>query len=472
MISKCPYFSPENSKILIILGKIVQVISAKLPFAAAIVLVFCLSLCISKDVIGGEHEHGSSATGLDLEVPIEMSMIPCGSLAARAQDFNRTKVRLSDADYDGSPLWFFEIVAKNSSNSDKIITLKTESGPKAAITVPANTAFPMRFRTASFTPDSGWAVYYLNLPATTSDYQLIVWSSRIIIQQTLATKTRIQIPLFGRPLDPHQYNWAIYSEGPPVWPRVTSSAASGVWEELGHSRRWKKEGNMYADLAPGACWTFEAVLQVTDEGKNPNYCTLWNETMNQQVASSEVSNTKSTYTLHYADFPDNTAQFTDGHEFGIRTKGYASNPPRVADARLYVRLTNLSKVQIIYTVGYEDVVYAKQERFNDYSRVLIDVAKFSHPKFYFESFGSNNDDQQVLFLRDDGMNDSGVEGKDILESGISFMSNQMVRKRVGPIPLTGARRYDVHCPASPKNVSSRTNWLIIEVQRSTPSVSF
>jgi hypothetical protein len=452
--------------------KILKLISAKSFFLAVIVAVFCLSLCIGKGVIAAEQELGRSATGLDLEVPIELSMIPCGSLAARVQDFNRTKVRLNDADYDGSPSWYFEVVAKNTDNRDKIVTLKTNSGTKATITLPANTTSPVRFRSASFTPDSGWALYYLNLPDTTSDYQLIVWSSRIIIQQTHATKTRIQIPLLGRPGDPHLYNWAIYNEGPPVWPRVTSSVTSGVWEELGHSRRWKKEGNKYADLAPGACWTFEALLQVTDEGKYPNYCTLWNETTNQQVVSSEVSNTKSTYTLHYADFPDSAAEFMDGHEFGIRTKGSAFNPPRVADARLYVRLTNLSKAQIIYTVGYEDVVYAKQERFNDYSRVLIDVSKFSFPKFYFESFGSSADNQHVLFLRDGGTNDSGAEGKDVLESGISFMSNQLVRKRVGPIPLTGARRYHVHCPASPKNVSSRTNWLIIEVQRSAPSVSF
>jgi len=457
---------------LIIEEKISKLISAKLSFVAVIVTVFCLNLCMSKDVTAEEHEHGSSATYLDLEVPIEMSMIPCGSLAARAQDFNRTKVRLSDADYDGNPRWFFEIVAKNSSSTDKIITLKTYSGPKAAITVPANTTSPVRLRTAPFAPDRGWALYYLNLPATLSDYQLIVWSSRIIIQQTHATKTRIQIPLFGRPGDPHLYNWAIYNEGPPAWPRVTSLVHSGVWEELGHSRRWIKEANKYADLAPGACWTFEAILQVTDEGKAPNYCTLWNETTNKQVASSEVSNTKSTYTLSYADFPDSAAEFIDGDEFGIRTMGHVSNPPRVADARLYVRLTNLSKAQIIYTVGYEDTVYAKQERFNDYSRVLIDVSKFSSPRFYFESFGSSTHDQHVLFLRDGGMNDSGAEGNDVLESGISFMSNQMVRKRVGPIPLTGSRRYHVHCPASPKNVSSRTNWLIIEVQRSAPSVNF
>jgi hypothetical protein len=452
------------------MAKMTKLLSAKTPFVAVIISVFCFSLCISKDAIAEESR--SKATGLDLEVPIELSMIPCGSLAARAQDFNRTKVRLNDADYDGSPAWYFEVIAKNSDTSDKTVTLKTASGTKATITIPANTTSPVRYRTASFTPDNGWALYYLNLPVTTSDYQMIVWSSRIIIQQTHATKTRMQIPLLGRPGNPHLYNWAIYNEGPPIWPRVTSSASSGVWEELGHSRQWKKESNKYADLAPGACWTFEALLQVTNEGKAPNYCTLWNETTNKQVASSEVSNTNSTYTLHYADFPDNATEFTDGHEFGIRTKGHASNPPRVADARLYVRLTNLSKAQIIYTVGYEDVVYAQQERFNDYSRVLIDVSKFSSPKFYFESFGSSTDDQHVLFLRDGGSNDSGAEGTDVPESGISFMSNQMVRKRVGPIPLTGARRYHVHCPASPKNVSSRTIWLIIEVQRSAPSVSF
>ncbi len=450
--------------------KMTKLLSANKLFVAVMMSMFCFSLCISKDTIAEESK--SRTMGLDLEVPIELSMIPCGSLAARAQEFNRTKVRLNDADYDGSPAWYFEVIAKNTDSQDKTATLKTDSGTKATITIPANTTSPARYRTASFTPDNGWALYYLNLPDTKSDYQLIVWSSRIIIQQTRATKTRIQIPLLGRPGDPHHYNWAIYNEGPPVWPRVTSMASSGVWEELGHSRRWKKEANKYADIAPGSAWTFEALLQVANEGKAPNYCTLWNETTNQQVASSEVANTNSTYTLHYADFPDNAAEFIDGHEFGIRTMGHSSNPPRVADARLYVRLTNLSKAQIIYTVGYEDVIYAHQERFNDYSRVLIDVSKFSSPMFYFESFGSSNHDQYVLFLRDGGSNDSGTEGKDVPESGISFISNQMVRKRVGPIPLTGARRYHVHCPASPKNISSRTIWLIIEVQRSAPSVSF
>jgi hypothetical protein len=164
-----PTLDPMRAQDVDNLGEISKLISTTLPFVVVIITVFCLNLCISKDVIAEEHENGSSATGLDLEVPMEMSMIPCGSLAARAQDFNRTKVRLNDADYDGSPQWFFEIVAKNSTSSDKVVTLKTVSGSKATITVPANTISPVRFRTASFTPESGWALYYLNLPATPSD---------------------------------------------------------------------------------------------------------------------------------------------------------------------------------------------------------------------------------------------------------------------------------------------------------------
>jgi len=50
--------------------KISKLISAKLSFVAVIVTVFCLNLCISKDVIAEEQEQGSSATGLDHEVPI------------------------------------------------------------------------------------------------------------------------------------------------------------------------------------------------------------------------------------------------------------------------------------------------------------------------------------------------------------------------------------------------------------------
>lgn len=410
--------------------------------------------------------------GLDLEVPIEMSMIPCGSLAIRAQDFNRTKVRLNDADYDGSPLWYFEIVAKNADHRDKVITLKTDAGPKATITVPANTASPIRFRTAAFLPDRGWALYYLNLPVTTSDFQLIVWTSRIIIQQTNATRTRIQIPLFGRHGNPHLYNWAIYNEGPPVWPRVTSNVSSGHWEELGHSRRWQKESNKYAEMAPGPCWTFEVLLQVAKEGRQPNSCTLWNETTNEQVAASEVSNARSTYTLHYADFPDNAAGFADGHEYGIRTKGYSSNPPCVAEARLYLKLVNLSKVQILYTVGYEDMVYAHQEKINDYAEIFLDASKYTAPTFHFESYGSCPHDQQVILLSESMRGHGSVRGRDVPGSGIRFHSNLLRRERTGPIPLTGAKSYHVRFPVSPKNVITRNIWLLIDVQQPAPTIRF
>jgi hypothetical protein len=434
-------------------------IATKLSFGAIIVAAFCFDLVIADDLFAA----------LDLEVPIEMGMIPCGSQMDGPHEFNRTKVRLNDADYDGDPRWYFEIIAKNADTEDKTITLRTNSGAKATLTVPAGTTSATRYRTAPFAPDSGWALYYLSLPATASDYQLVVWSRRIIIRQTNATKTRIQIPLFGRPANPHLYNWAIYHEGPPVWPRVTSNISSGVWEELGHTRRWKKEARKYGDLAPGSCWTFEAMMQVANEGPPANSCSLWNETTNQQVAASAVSNTRSTYTLHYADFPDDATGFIDGHEFGVRTKGHSSNPPRVAGAMLYVRLINLSRAQILYTVGYEDMVYGKAEGFNDYSRAFIDVSKYSSPTFYFESFGSNADSQDVLFLREDGTHDSGPVGTDVAGSGINFSSNQMVRMRTEAITLTGTRNYYVHVLSSPKVKHIRTSWLVIDVQGAAPS---
>ncbi len=438
--------------------------SKRISFIAVIIVVFCLSSGIERDFFAATKEEiAGTATGLNLEVPIEMGMIPSGSQAGGSHDFNRTKVRLNDADYDGSPLWYFEIIAQNTDTADKTVTLKADSSIKATITVPANTPSPVRLRTGPFTPNTGWALYCLNLPATTSDYQLVVWARRIIIEQRNATKTRIQIPLFGRPANPHLYNWAIYNEGPPAWPRITSNVGSGVWEELGHSRRWKKQAEKYADLAPGACWTLEAIMQVVKEGSLANYCTLWNETTNQQVSASEVSNTNSTYTLHYADFPDDATGFTDGNEFGVRTKGHSSNPPRFASAVLYVKLINLKKAQILYTIGYENVVYGRAEGFNGYSRAFIDVSKYSFPIFYFESFGSCGDDQSVLFLRDGGTNSAGTAGEDVRGTGINFDSKQLVRRRTEAIILTGTKNYFVHVLNSPHDKICRTIWLVIDI---------
>ncbi len=435
------------------------------------IVFFCsLNLSIEEDSSFARAEEARrTATGINLEVPVEMGMIPCGSQADGSHDFNRTKVRLNDADYDGSPLWYFEVIAKNTDTADKAVTLKTDSGIKATIIVPANTPSPVRLRTGPFTPDTGWTLYYLNLPATTSDYQLVIWSRRIIIQQRNATRTRIQIPLFGRPANPHLYNYAIYTEGPPVWPRVTSMVHSGAWEELGHTRRWKKEARKYAELAPGPCWTFEAMMQVANEGPPANNCALWNETTNQEVAASEVSNTSSIYTLHYADFPDNATGFTDGDEFGVRTKSHYSNPPRVAGAVLYVRLINLTKAQIPYTVGYEDTVYGETEGFNDYSRAFIDTSAYSSPTFYFESYGSCADNQNVLFLRNGGTNNSGPAGADVKGTGINFNSRQMARIRTEAITLTGTRNYYVHALGSPHDKVARTVWLVIDVCGVAPS---
>ena len=440
-----------------------------ISFAAGIFVLCCLSPWNAKDLFTADIvEGGDRPAAVNLEVPVEMGMIPCGSRADEAHDFNRTKVRLNDDDYDGNPVWHFEIIARNTDSEDKTVTLKTDSGVKAAVTIPAGTTAPTRYRTGPFAPDRGWASYYLSLPTTRADFQLVVWARRIIIQQTQATKTRIQIPLFGRPANPHLYNWAIYDEGPPVWPRVTSNISSGVWEELGHTRRWKKDASKYADLAPGASWTFEVLLQVQNEGQPANHCTLWNETTNEQVTASEVSNTSSTYTLHYADFPDNASGYSDGHEFVVRTKGYSSNPPRVASAVLYVRLANLKRAQILYTVGYEDQVYGNAEGFNDCARAWIDVSKYSFPTFYFESFGSNADNQDVLFLRDGGLHHSGPVGSDVTDSGIRFSSHQMTRRRTEALTLTGARHYFVHIANSSKVKVVRTNWLVIDVQGVEP----
>jgi hypothetical protein len=165
-------------------------------------------------------------------------------------------------------------------------------------------------------------------------------------------------------------------------------------------------------------------------------------------------------------------EFSDGHEYGIRTKGYGSNPPSVAEARLYVKLVNLSRVQIVYTVGYEDIVYAHQERINDYAKIFLDVSKYTAPIFHFESYGSCPHDQHVMLLSESEWEHAGMKGRDVPGSGIRFHSNQMRRERTGPIPLTGAKTYHVRFPVSPKNVTTRNIWLLIEVKKPAPSIRF
>jgi hypothetical protein len=135
----------------------------------------------------------------NVEVSFEMVDPGLSSLAAGSTSFLRTALGLNAADFDGSPEFYFEVVATNSDSSARTVTLYdvTNSTNRATISVPASTTSLSRLRSSAFSPASGNVIYRVVTPQTTNDNQVQVSAARIVVVQTAATKTVVQIPLTG-----------------------------------------------------------------------------------------------------------------------------------------------------------------------------------------------------------------------------------------------------------------------------------
>src|SRR5574340_1036538 len=133
-----------------------------------------------------------------LEVPIEIIGHPIGSLSTGTLDPTRTAAGITSTDYDGSPTCYFDVVVINTDATAKDIILRAGGNTLSTISVPSGTSVPTRFRSTSFSLAAGFNLYNIRLPQTTSDNQFKVLKAHFVIQQTNATKTRIQIPLAAK----------------------------------------------------------------------------------------------------------------------------------------------------------------------------------------------------------------------------------------------------------------------------------
>ncbi|GAI43501.1 unnamed protein product [marine sediment metagenome] len=128
-------------------------------------------------------------------------------------------------------------------------------------------------------------------------------------------------------------------------------------------------------------------------------------------------------------------------------------------ARLYVKLTNLSKAEILYRVARGESITTGGYDV-PHQRILLDTSLFSSPTIYFEGVSYCSDNVERLFLRDHGENDSGVNGSDVAGSGINFNSATKIRIRTNSITPTSGNRFYTRKAAS-TNVLELTHTLIV-----------
>jgi hypothetical protein len=300
----------------------------------------------------------TAATGMNLEVPIELTESKVYSSTSATTNEN-TRTSLNTADYDGTVSYSFEIFVDSSDTVSRDVTLIDTAGTTVAtLTVPGYSSTAKRYRT-SFVPTSLANEYRIALPATTSSFQLNVYSGRILVKQMGATKTRLYFPLIDSGQD--NVNGTTYSQTNPNF-----------------YSQWKKESASLLDLVSGTPWTLEANLSDSN-GSRVATAGLFNVRTGLLVTGASVSTSSTTSAIVKASFADNATNFSDLDNYELRLKSSSNTSAAyLYKAGLWVSLTNLNHAQIHHRIFKNGTSY-------QFSMALPEVTDLSHPSAFFES---------------------------------------------------------------------------------------
>lgn len=364
-----------------------------------------------------------------LETCRELIDYGVASLAASTVNLASTQRQVDAADYDGNPLFYFEVVATNAhADTDYDVTLYdvTNATARVTVTVPHGSA-NARLRSAAFSPASGAVVYSVLVPQTAANNNVLVFSGRIVIvQDSTATKTVISYP------------WG----GPLV--SSTSSAATS-WDygfglayaqtsAVSHSR-WLKTASAWATVSGCA---LDVVISV--DAATGSYAIVDVDDSNTEVTGAVVTTTSTSAIHKYATF--DWSALTDGHQFEVMGKSSgAGNYCKVYGAELLIKLSSLQAGEVYRRIGITRVgTYGHVQQ--DFSRQKYTAALFTSPTVYFEATGfcADNGNRTLAYQVNSDTSISG--GAAVTGAAINWNSDTRARQRTSAItPTTNYNLY-------------------------------
>ncbi|MBW2174149.1 MAG: hypothetical protein JRF64_05810, partial [Deltaproteobacteria bacterium] len=161
---------------------------SEIPFLVTSILLLGLVFSFTSQALAG----------VNLEVPLEMIDRGISSFTG-TRTHKRSSIYLNMAEYNGDTVnYYFEIVADNDNTTtayDVYLRDMTNGSDKITVSVDPDTD-RVRYRDQFF-PVPGNNEYRMKIQATAALDQIKVYAARIIVVQTNATQTRIQIPLLN-----------------------------------------------------------------------------------------------------------------------------------------------------------------------------------------------------------------------------------------------------------------------------------
>lgn len=395
--------------------------------------------------------------GLNLEVPIELCEYGMTS-ATTAYASTYQRINFDSSNYDGAT-YYFEIVYTNGNTTTNYnVGLRdvTNSSTKVNIQANMNVSARTRARSASFTPASGNNVYAVYSPATASSSQVVVYEARIVVVQSNATKTRIQIPLLNR-----NYNDSAAYNAQYVDNRNVASLGQSVSR---YFPIWKYVAGDWATI-PSNGLSFESCVASSNASATATVA-LRNMTDSSTVVSLTRSST--TPAVVTTQFSTSQANFDDGDNFAMQhqcsSTSYYSRP---GNAYLYITLNTVTSYEVMWKIS-KARTSGKGALINEYQRAQLNPDNYDNESIYFEVTGYCANNAVKAYLYDGSTNESGTSGSNVTNSDINFNSSSKIRVRTAStISLTNGNRYIFNQVAATNTLEYSAAFVVFKVVGNT-----
>jgi fibronectin type 3 domain-containing protein len=322
--------------------------------------------------------NATSIKTMNLVVPVELLDRPIGSNTTDTT-FSRTRTSHDPSAYDGSVSVELEVVATNFDASPREIRIiDSLNSVVDTIEVPAITNSKTRLSkiiTLSVSADE----YRLELEGTTSAEQLNVYTARLKIIQTGATKTKIYIPLLSSDSGT--------ASGDLAAPVFSNNSTGYLFPNS--ILPFVKNTSHYSQLAQILPWELEAVIAA--DANTSGTLSLYNTNKSLVVSRSETIFSVATPTLINVPMENNSTNFSaadEGNTFKLalrcRTNCGGAETVHLYKANLWLSLENLTKLRIFQRLSLGEHGFNGVEIYNS-GRTNFNASLFSNPLVYFQA---------------------------------------------------------------------------------------
>gem|GEM_PF-2790267 len=395
---------------------------------------------------------------VNLQVVVELTDTAVYSQNVSVNTMERTRTGFDTDYYDGVTGYELEIVAYNNDSVSRNVNLVDNSGASVgSVTVPTGLMGPTRIKVV-VTPNSGADIYRLSLDQTTSNFDLLVYSAKLLVNQVDATKTRLYFPLLSAEVNPSEQdeeisvfetNLETYLDNPHIFPFERKTAS-------------------LEQIVEYNAWTLEAVVSSTGLAEGAFVLNNMNTSIDVEMTETRFGSLAPV--LATVPIDDGVNGFDGGSEgnlYRLNLKceyNCSTGLVRLHKAGLWVELENLAKARVVNKIHSNRGLQPFITDLTD-ERILFDVTRYSSPKVYFQAYVQEDEFSDGTIELITSGTDSGALGLNPVPGSSLFINNDGPALMTSPqITLPSGQRVMVKVSPVTGEIMPRGSSIIIDVE--------